>query len=82
MLSAVDVLARRLRRVEGNDYAGIAAGVSVVTLANAGTPYKGYVLFISNGRKVGEGAGSGTGVLAYGDGVQWRRASDDTTVAV
>ena len=39
------------------------------------------VAYASNGRKVGEGAGAGTGTLVYSDGTAWRRASDDTTVA-
>jgi len=36
--------------------------------------------FASDGRKVGEGAGSGTGTLVYYDGNAWRRVGDDTTV--
>lgn len=42
--------------------------------------------FISDGRKSGEGAGSGTGVLAYttsttrGVTADWKRMSDKTTV--
>jgi hypothetical protein len=36
--------------------------------------------FASNGRKTGEGAGSGTGTPVYFDGVAWRRTADDTTV--
>ena len=41
----------------------------------------GRLAFVSDGRKVGEGAGLGTGTVAYSDGVQWRRVADDTTVA-
>lgn len=37
--------------------------------------------FASNGRKVGEGAGSGTGTMVYYDGTAWRRVGDDTTIA-
>lgn len=36
--------------------------------------------YASNGRKVGEGAGAGTGTMVYFDGVAWRRVADDTTV--
>lgn len=41
----------------------------------------GALAFASNGRKVGEGLGAGTGTIAYFDGAQWRRVGDDTTVA-
>jgi hypothetical protein len=48
----------------------------------------GWIAFVSNGRKSGEGVGSGSGVLAYcaetgsGTGVyRWFRFSDDTQVA-
>jgi hypothetical protein len=41
----------------------------------------GSQVYASNGRKVGEGAGAGTGTLVYYDGDYWRRTGDDTTVA-
>lgn len=41
---------------------------------------KGCAAFASDGRKVGEAAGAGTGVQVYNDENGWRRASDDTTV--
>lgn len=50
----------------------------------AGLPAAGYIgrlALASNGRKNGEGASAGTGVLVYDDGVAWRRVSDDSTVA-
>lgn len=37
--------------------------------------------YASNGRKVGEGVGAGTGTSVYYDGTAWRRTGDDTTVA-
>ena len=40
----------------------------------------GQQIYISNGRKVGEGAGAGTGVVAYYSNAAWRRPSDDTAV--
>lgn len=40
----------------------------------------GSVAFATDGRKDGEGAGNGTGVLTYWDGSAWRRTADDTTV--
>lgn len=41
----------------------------------------GRLAYASNGRKVGEGLGSGTGTLVYDDGTAWRRVGDDTTVS-
>jgi hypothetical protein len=45
----------------------------------------GALAWATNGRKSGEGAGLGTGVLVYADNqagtVTWRRLSDDTTAA-
>lgn len=52
---------------------------TVAGLPAAGTA--GRVAFATNGRKVGEGGGAGTGVPCYDDGTAWRRYSDDTTVA-
>ena len=41
----------------------------------------GSFVYASNGRKVGEGVGAGTGTAVYYDGTAWRRTGDDTTVA-
>lgn len=38
------------------------------------------IAFATNGVKVGESTGSGTGTLVYDDGTDWRRTGDDTTV--
>lgn len=73
--------------------AGVADGIPAYTLATAplaadgglanGTSYI-TVAWISNGRKSGEGAGSGTGVLAvYQSSTnQWLRLTDYTAVVV
>ena len=53
----------------------------VAELPAATASQVGRLRFVSNGRKVGEGVGAGTGTLAYCDGVAWRRVGDDTTVA-
>jgi len=45
-------------------------------VAPTGFPF----VFVTNGVKDGETAGGGSGVLAYYDGVAWRRTADDTTV--
>lgn len=52
---------------------GLADGTSYITLA-----------FVSNGRKAGEGAGLGTGVMVYWDNasLQWLKFSDDTAVTI
>jgi hypothetical protein len=55
-----------------------AVPIYAVTALPAATAAR--VAFASNGRKVGEGAGVGTGTLVYADGTAWRRVGDDTTV--
>ena len=55
--------------------------MAVYTVAALPAGAAGKVAYASNGRKVGEGAGAGTGVLVYHDGTAWRRTADDTTVA-
>ena len=55
------------------------APYAVASLPSAG--FNGAMAFASNGRKVGEASGAGTGVVvAYSNGA-WRRLSDDTAVA-
>jgi hypothetical protein len=39
------------------------------------------VAFASNGRKNGEGAAAGTGVLVFHDGTAWRACDTGATVA-
>jgi hypothetical protein len=56
-----------------------SASYAVASLPAAG--FNGAIAYASNGRKVGEAAGSGSGVtVAYSNGA-WRRLSDDTIVA-
>ncbi len=43
--------------------------------------FNGALAFASNGRKVGEAAGAGTGVVAAYSNGAWRRLSDDSLVA-
>ena len=54
--------------------------VSTYSVATLPSATAARVAFASNGRKVGEGAGAGTGTLVYSDGTAWRRVGDDTTV--
>lgn len=72
-------LTSRLHAVEVRDAGGVAVA-TVATLPLASVATRGYLRYVSNGRKTGEGVGAGTGVLAYNDGVAWRRVSDDSTV--
>lgn len=55
------------------------AAFTVATLPTAGTA--GRAAYASNGRKNGEGAGAGTGVLVFDDGVAWRAVDTGATVA-
>lgn len=82
--SAIEQLAKRLKVLESNSRAEVAGGVQALTFAQLPTPGQpGRIVFCTNCRKVGEGAGAGTGCIAYDDGgAFWRRPSDDTPVAV
>lgn len=57
------------------------ATFTVAGLPSSPAPRSGSIAYASDGRKVGEGAGAGTGVTAYFSGGNWRRPSDDTIVA-
>ena len=61
----------------------VKALLSAASYAVAALPagLNGAIAFATNGRKIGEAAGAGTGVMvAYSTG-SWRRLSDDTIVA-
>lgn len=71
----------RLRALETNERSEVTGGAESFTVA--GLPAAGQtgrMRFATDGRKTGEGAGAGTGVLVYDDGVAWRRVDDGTTV--
>ena len=60
----------------------LLAVTSPVTVANLPTgATAGDLAFASNGRKNGEGGGSGTGVLVFYDGTAWRAVDTGATVA-
>jgi hypothetical protein len=66
----------------GSAWIPIAAGfVPTYTVAGLPAGSAAMVAYASDGRKVGEGAGAGTGVPCYFSGAQWRRYSDDSVVA-
>ena len=78
---AVDPILVRLRKLEANQRSEVTGGVvrsTVAALPAAGDAQR--VRFATDGRKTGEGAGAGTGVLVYDDGTAWRRVDDGTTV--
>jgi hypothetical protein len=55
----------------------VALGISEYTVANLPTSVvEGQIAFATNGRKTGEGAGSGTGVLVIRDNSNWRVVSE------
>jgi len=86
MLRDGDVLVEilnRIRELEANGRSEVTGSIEAIVFANLPTPGQaGRLRFVTDGRKVGEGVGVGTGTPAYDDGVAWRRTGDDTTVAV
>jgi len=80
----VEALVARIRKLETQERSEVTGGIR--TVAFAALPAAGETgreLFVSDGRKLGEGVGLGTGVPVYDDGgASWRRFSDDTVVAV
>jgi hypothetical protein len=66
---------------DGTCAVGSALKLASFTVASLPAGIAGRIVFASNGRKNGEGAGAGSGTLVYADGSAWRRVSDDTTVA-
>lgn len=59
---------------------GGALGLGSFTVATLPAGSAGEAVFVSDGRKVLEGAGSGTGVMACYSNGAWRRLSDDAAV--
>jgi hypothetical protein len=53
----------------------------VYTVAALPTGAAGLTAYASNGRKNGEGGGSGTGVMVFHDGTAWRACDTGATVA-
>ncbi len=71
----------RLRALEANERSEVTGGVESFTVAALPAAGEGgRMRFATDGRKTGEGAGAGTGVLVYDDGTAWRRVDDGTTV--
>lgn len=68
-----------------NGNMGLTDRNSLTVYTVAGLPatglYAGKLAYASNGRKVGEGPGAGTGVVVYYSGAAWRVFSTDAAVA-
>lgn len=84
IVDAIGHLRTAVTRIDNREVAEQARGVR--NYAFAGLPAssasnRGWVVYVTNGLKMGELTGAGTGVTAYSDGTAWRRTSDDTTVA-
>ncbi len=78
-------LRERIQDLERDERAEYANAVAALVFADLPTADQaGRLRFVTNGRKVGEGVGAGTGVLAYDDGTStgWRRTADDTVVLI
>lgn len=77
-----DELTARIRALEANERSEVTGGVESFTVATLGAAGQaGRMRYATDGRKTGEGPGAGTGVVAYDDGIAWRRVDDSTTVA-
>lgn len=78
-----ELIAERFRKLETSERSEITGGLSPVAFADLpAAGQAGRMIFVTDGRKTGEGAGAGTGTPAYDDGVAWRRTADDSTVTV
>ncbi len=77
----IRALIRRIKVLEAAERAEIAGAVALSTFALLpAVGQEGRILFVTDGRKMGEGPGVGTGVWVYESTSAWRRASDDTAV--
>lgn len=82
MNEPIKALRDRIREVEANERSEVTNAVPALTVADLPSAGQaGRLRFATDGRKIGEGPGFGSGVLVYDDGSAWRRTSDDTTVA-
>jgi len=78
-----DTILNRIRALESNGRSEVTGSIEAIVFADLPVAGQaGRLRFVTDGRKVGEGVGVGTGTPAYDDGVAWRRTGDDTTVAV
>lgn len=71
-------LARRLNQMLPKDG---SEGLTSYAVADLPTGVIGAIAYASNGRKSGEGAGSGTGILVFRDATGWKTSDTATAVA-
>lgn len=77
-----DTLASAIEAATGiTDGTGPPVTVSSYTVATLPAVGRGQIAYASNGRKNGEGAGSGTGVMVFSDATAWRACDTGATVA-
>ncbi len=75
----------RVQDLERDERSELTNAIPAVAFADLPTATQaGRLRFVIDGRKLGEGVGAGTGVVAYDDGTVtgWRRTADDTVVAI
>jgi hypothetical protein len=77
---AVDVVNLSNSNVVTQQTATAISSYTVANLPTAGIG-AGQLAYASNGRKNGEGAGAGTGVMVFRDGTAWRACDTGATVA-
>lgn len=77
VVGAAIVLSQTAARISGS----VPFGLPSYTVAGLPTGAAGDIAYASNGRKNGEGVGSGTGVLVFKDGTAWRACDTGATVA-
>ena len=77
-IGATAILSRSATRITAS--VPVRMPVSTVAALPA-VSVAGDTAFASNGRKAGEGVGSGTGVMVFSDGTAWRACDTGSTVA-
>jgi len=60
---------------------GVPAVLRTYTAATLPVQSTGAIIYVSDGRKNGEGASAGTGVMAFSDGTAWRACDTGATVS-
>jgi len=80
LVTVVNTSVRRLNRPVLPSYT-VAELSALAALADASQVQPGEQGFATNGRKAGEGAGSGTGVVVFYDGTNWIACDTGATVA-
>ncbi len=74
-----------IARAERSEVTGSAEEIAFADLPTiADSPMNGNLYWVTDGRKMGEGAGAGTGVLVYYNEATttWKRIADDSDVAI